>query len=156
MSDFQIVIFSCIFRENTVKIIGFVNNQEECKDSCANDIDCVYYKYFSAEDAKKSKFCYHLKKCASRAIQRSECPLHKSNYIDHFLFVETITDCRQKCQDNAECKYWYWYRIDYSPAPLYCYLYRSCEGSTDEQVRQYYQLFRHLIIRSFRNSDIKI
>ena len=53
------------------------------------------------------------------------------------IYLETQTDCRQKCQDHTECRFWYWYPIDYSPAPLYCYLYRSCEGGADEQVDFY-------------------
>jgi len=120
-------------KENTVEVQGFVRNAEECKMSCSMDVDCGYYKYFPNNDEKQPLFCYHLKKCAPRVIRRAECPLERNNYIDHFLFMETQTDCRQKCQDHTECRFWYWYPIDYSPAPLYCYLYRSCEGGADEQ-----------------------
>ena len=38
-----------------------------------------------------------------------------------------------RCEDHGECRYYYWYPIDYSPAPLYCYLYRSCLGGADEE-----------------------
>jgi len=120
-------------KENVVNVEAFVRNAEECKKSCSDNIDCGYFKYFEAGDDKKPLFCYHLKKCAPRVIRRAECPLERNNYIDHFLFVPTQTDCRQKCQDHTECRFWYWYPIDYSPAPLYCYLYRSCEGGADEQ-----------------------
>ena len=37
-----------------------------------------------------------------------------------------------RCEDHGECRYYYWYPIDYSPAPLYCYLYRSCLGGAEE------------------------
>jgi hypothetical protein len=40
--------------------------------------------------------------------------------------------CFRRCQENSECRYYYWYPIDYSPAPLYCYIYRSCTGGSDE------------------------
>ena len=127
---------------------AFVRNADECKKSCSNNVDCGYFKYFEAGDAKQPLFCYHLKKCAPRVIRRAECPLERNNYIDHFLFVPTQTDCRQKCQDHTECRFWYWYPIDYSPAPLYCYLYRSCEGGADEQV------WNHFSSRSF--SDLNV
>ncbi len=29
-----------------------------------------------------------------------------------------------RCEDNAECRFYHWYPIDYSPAPLYCYIFR--------------------------------
>lgn len=37
-----------------------------------------------------------------------------------------------RCEDTPGCRFYYWYPIDYSPAPLYCYLFRSCEGGADE------------------------
>jgi hypothetical protein len=135
-------------RANAVNVEAFVRNADECKKSCSNNVDCGYFKYFEAGDAKQPLFCYHLKKCAPRVIRRAECPLERNNYIDHFLFVPTQTDCRQKCQDHTECRFWYWYPIDYSPAPLYCYLYRSCEGGADEQV------WNHFSSRSF--SDLNV
>ena len=38
-----------------------------------------------------------------------------------------------RCRDVGDCRFFYWYPIDYSPAPLYCYLYRSCLGGADEE-----------------------
>ena len=29
-------------------------------------------------------------------------------------------------------RYWYWHPIDYSAAPLYCYLYRQCADKDGE------------------------
>ena len=29
-------------------------------------------------------------------------------------------------------RYYYWYPIDFSPAPLYCYLFRQCAPGDDE------------------------
>ena len=40
--------------------------------------------------------CYHVKKCAPREIVRTECPLEKNNYIDHYLFTQTNEECKQK------------------------------------------------------------
>ena len=37
-----------------------------------------------------------------------------------------------RCEDTPGCRYFYWYPIDYSPAPNYCYLFRSCEGGAAE------------------------
>ena len=87
------------------------------------------------------------------------------------LFVQSDRDCRQFCEDTADCRFYYWspfsfnplsiffaknfcrksakeinyfalnwgfcrypiiiiiffrYPIDYSPSPLYCYLFRRC------------------------------
>ena len=111
-----------------------MRNAEECQSRCSDNAECGYYKYFESSDVNQPLFCYHLRKCAPRVIRRAECPLEKNNYIDHFLFVDTQTECKQKCQEHTECRFWYWYPIDYSPAPMYCYLYRSCEGGADEQV----------------------
>ena len=30
------------------------------------------------------------------------------------------------------CRYYYWYPISYSAAPLYCYLFRQCASKDDE------------------------
>ena len=135
------VIMQYYCRENTVNVQGFIRNSEECEINCSHNEECGYFKYFPADDDKQPLFCYHLKKCAPRVIRRTECPLERNNYIDHFLFVESQSDCRQKCQDHTECRFWYWYPIDYSPAPLYCYLYRSCEGGADEQVQSRFTLY---------------
>ena len=81
-----------INRENTVEIKGFVGSEEECKSHCADNFDCVYYHYVPAGDDKCPLFCYLLHKCTPRRIEEKNCPLTKENYIDHFLFVETVTD----------------------------------------------------------------
>ena len=72
--------------------------------------------------------------------------------IQNFLLsIATQTDCRQKCQDHTECRFWYWYPIDYSPAPLYCYLYRSCEGGADEQVSDRFTFYNMPIYANSAN-----
>jgi hypothetical protein len=40
------------------------------------------------------------------------------------LFVQSEADCSAICQETTDCRFFYWYTIDYSPAPLYCYLFR--------------------------------
>ena len=45
----------------------------------------------------------------------------------------TSSPPKKRCQDIGDCRYYYWYPIDYSPAPLFCYLYRSCLGGADEE-----------------------
>ena len=37
-----------------------------------------------------------------------------------------------RCEDTDHCRFYYWHPIDYSPAPNYCYLFRSCEGAANE------------------------
>ena len=68
--------------------------------------------------------CYHLSSCVARLIKRSECPLEKSNYIDHKMFVQSDQECLSLCQESVECRFYQWYPIDYSPKPMYCYLFR--------------------------------
>ncbi len=112
------------FRENTVNVRAFVEDSKDCERSCSRDDLCGYYKYFDSGDEKQPLMCYHLKSCSPRIIRSQECPLEKNNYIDHTLFTKSTEQCRQKCEDMGGCRFYYWYPIDYSPAPLYCYLFR--------------------------------
>ncbi|QQP48657.1 Uncharacterized protein FKW44_009034 [Caligus rogercresseyi] len=118
-----------INKENTARVEIFVKNEEACMKSCSEESSCGYYMYKS--DAKE-KFCYHLKSCVPRVVLNYECPILKNNYIDHYLFTASEAKCKEKCDENGECRYYFWYPIDYSPSPLYCYLFRSCEGATQE------------------------
>ena len=36
-----------------------------------------------------------------------------------------------RCLDEQECRFYKWHPIDYSPAPLTCYMFRSCVGDKD-------------------------
>jgi len=119
-------------KENTVNVHAFVSSNVECEKSCSRDDLCGYYKYFNVGDEKQPLMCYHLKSCAPRIIRSMECPLEKNNYIDHTLFTKSSEDCRRQCEDMGGCRFYYWYPIHYSPAPNYCYLFRSCEGGADE------------------------
>ncbi|XP_040569991.1 uncharacterized protein [Lepeophtheirus salmonis] len=118
-----------INKENTVKVEVFIKDEEVCRTSCSESPMCGYYLY---NGEAKERFCYHLKSCVPRVVLHYECPLLKSNYIDHYLFTASEEKCRERCDENGECRYYYWYPIDYSPSPLYCYLFRSCEGATQE------------------------
>jgi N-acetylneuraminic acid mutarotase len=109
-----------------------VRDEKECEKSCSHDDLCGYYKYFDSTDEKQPLMCYHLKSCSPRIIRSQECPLEKNNYIDHTLFTKSTEACRRQCEDMGGCRFYYWYPIDYSPAPLYCYLFRSCEGGAAE------------------------
>eukprot|EP00095_Tigriopus_kingsejongensis_P005001 snap_masked-scaffold139_size317827-processed-gene-0.5 protein:Tk05001 transcript:snap_masked-scaffold139_size317827-processed-gene-0.5-mRNA-1 annotation:"kelch domain-containing protein" len=119
-------------RENTVKVSAFVRKEKDCETSCASNELCGYYKHYSESDEKQPLMCYHLRSCSPRVIKNQACPLEKNNYIDHMLFTKTTAQCRTRCEDTPGCRFYYWYPIDYSPAPLYCYLFRSCEGGAAE------------------------
>ena len=56
-----------------------------------------------------------------------------SETLRYLLFCSYFS--RQKCQDHAECRYWKWFPIDYSPAPEYCYLFSGCVGA-DVEIEQ--------------------
>ena len=71
--------------------------------------------------------CYHLRSCVPKLVKKSECPLEKNNYIDHRLFTPSDESCRDICEKTPDCRFYFWYPIDYSPSPLYCYLFRRLE-----------------------------
>ena len=81
-------------------------------------------KYYNATDEKRQQMCYHLRSCVPKLVKKSECPLEKNNYIDHRLFTQSDGECRTICEDTPDCRFYFWYPIDYSPSPLYCYLFR--------------------------------
>ena len=45
-------------------------------------------------------------------------------YFVFRLFVQSDRECRAICEETPDCRFYYWYPIDYSPSPLYCYLFR--------------------------------
>jgi hypothetical protein len=42
------------------------------------------------------------------------------------LLFQNLEECKEFCQDTAECRYYWWYPIERSEYPLYCYLFRQC------------------------------
>ena len=84
----------------------------------------MLFQYIPDTDERQPMFCYHLRSCVPKLVKRSECPLEKNNYIDHKLFVQSDRQCLAICQETPDCRFYYWYPIDYSPKPLYCYLFR--------------------------------
>lgn len=79
-----------------MNVAAFISGDDECMESCSSDDQCGYYKYFEKTDEKQPMMCYHLKKCTPRVIRRTECPLERNNYIDHFLFTQSSEECEQK------------------------------------------------------------
>ena len=82
-------------RENTVAVEAFVRSSSSCRDTCASNGNCGYYKYFDSGDQRQPLMCYHLKSCSRRVIRDRECPLEPNNYIDHTLFVKDSQECRE-------------------------------------------------------------
>jgi len=121
-----------IEKENTIGVMAFMEKEEDCIISCSKNHMCSFYKYHSAEDEKQPMMCYHLRSCVPKLVKRSECPLEKNNYIDHRLFIQSDRQCRAICEETPDCRFYYWYPIDYSPSPLYCYLFRSCINGGEE------------------------
>jgi len=121
-----------IGKENTIGVMAFMEKEEDCIISCSKNDMCSFYKYHNSEDDKQPMMCYHLRSCVPKLVKRSECPLEKNNYIDHRLFVQSDRQCRSICEETPDCRFYYWYPIDYSPSPLYCYLFRSCINGGEE------------------------
>ena len=93
---------------------------------------CGYYKYFSEEDGTRGQFCYLLKSCAKRMVDNMNCPLGKNNFLEVKFFVPTVETCGNHCRDTPGCRYYWWYPIENSENPLYCYLFQQCATSDNE------------------------
>ena len=93
---------------------------------------CGYYKYFNNEDETRSQFCYLLKSCAKRMIDNMDCALGKNNFLAVKYFVPTVETCADHCKDTEGCRYYWWYPIENSDNPLYCYLFQTCATSDSE------------------------
>ncbi|CAB4067408.1 unnamed protein product [Lepeophtheirus salmonis] len=111
-------------RENTIDVRPFVPTESQCQIRCQQERDCGYYKYFTDESSlesldesndvlltlkedTKSEFCYLLRSCAKRMVEKTKCVLGKNNFLDVKFFKE-------------------------SEHPMYCYLFRQCAASDAE------------------------
>ena len=83
-------------------------------------------------DADTPEFCYLLSSCSKRIIDNHLCTVGQNNLLDVKLFTPSLAACRDHCERTTECRYYYWYPISYSSAPLYCYLFRQCAIKDDE------------------------
>ena len=149
--------FDCMLnKENTLEVHPFVDTESECEIHCQEvsyfqlrnfaiypkilnvlpfeiqNRKCGYYKYFSEEDETRGQFCYLLKSCAKRMVDNMNCPLGKNNFLEVKFFVPTVEMCGNHCRDTAGCRYYWWYPIENSENPLYCYLFQQCATSDNE------------------------
>ena len=92
---------------------------------------CGYYKYIVKED-KEKQFCYLLRSCAKRMIDNINCPLGQNNFLEVRFFVPNLESCAEYCRDTQGCRYYWWYPIENSASPLYCYLFQQCAASDKE------------------------
>jgi len=83
-------------------------------------------------DADTPEFCYLLSSCSKRIIENLLCTVGQNNLLDVKLFTPSLAACRDHCEASDGCRYYYWYPISYSSAPLYCYLFRQCASQDDE------------------------
>ena len=60
------------------------------------------------------------------------CPLGKNNFLEVKFFVPTVEMCGNHCRDTPGCRYYWWYPIENSENPLYCYLFQQCATSDNE------------------------
>ena len=58
----------------------------------------------------------------------------QNNLLDVKLFTPSLAACRDHCERTTECRYYYWYPISYSSAPLYCYLFRQCAIKVEREM----------------------
>ena len=45
---------------------------------------------------------------------------------------QNLEECKEFCQDTPDCRYYWWYPIERSEYPLYCYLFRQCAAQDEE------------------------
>ena len=105
--------------------------------------------YIITAEADTPEFCYLLTSCSKRITQNLLCTVGENNlldvrylcettlplltnWMDCRLFSPTLAACRTACEETEGCRYYYHYPISYSPAPLYCYLFRQCASKDDE------------------------
>ncbi|XP_040571187.1 uncharacterized protein [Lepeophtheirus salmonis] len=136
-------------RENTIDVRPFVPTESQCQIRCQQERDCGYYKYFTDESSlesldesndvlltlkedTKSEFCYLLRSCAKRMVEKTKCVLGKNNFLDVKFFVQSSEKCGKHCLETEGCRYYWWYSIEESEHPMYCYLFRQCAASDAE------------------------
>lgn len=112
-----------IFPQRSIKLFSlFVQHRQ-----------CGYYKYLSSSaDSIRGQFCYLLKGCSKRMIDHIDCPLGKNNFLEVKFFVPNLEACAENCRNTEGCRYYWWYPIENSESPLYCYLYQQCAASDKE------------------------
>eukprot|EP00095_Tigriopus_kingsejongensis_P003413 maker-scaffold1126_size61158-snap-gene-0.10 protein:Tk03413 transcript:maker-scaffold1126_size61158-snap-gene-0.10-mRNA-1 annotation:"microneme protein " len=134
-------------KENTVEVKPFIKSHEKCKQLCQEERRCAYFKYFAKRapreldpeptslnviGATQEEFCFILRSCSKRMVDNIQCTLGKNNFLDVKFFVASTEECQQHCQQTDGCRYYWWYPLDYSEAPAYCYLYRQCAPKDEE------------------------
>ena len=101
----------------------------------------------SAPSPPAPSLCYLLSSCSQRIVTNRQCTLGRNNFLDVKFFTPSLSACRSYCQSVAGCRYlvlltqpaapfmpryYYHHPVHYSPAPLYCYLFRQCAGDDQE------------------------
>ena len=65
-------------------------------------------------------------------IDNINCPLGKNNFLEVKFFVPALEVCADHCREVEGCRYYWWYPIENSETPLYCFLYQQCAASDKE------------------------
>ena len=64
------------------------------------------------------------------------------------LFTQSDEECFNTCENTPDCRFYFWYPIDYSPSPLYCYLFRRSA--------QIFPKLGHIVRPSENNPNVPI
>ena len=65
-------------------------------------------------------------------VDNVECTLGKNNFLGVKYFIESNEVCKEICQGTYGCRYYYWYPMEHSEAPRFCYLFRQCAAQDRE------------------------
>ncbi len=66
------------------------------------------------------------------------------------MFVEREEDCLYYCQMTEGCRYWWWYPIERSESPQYCYLFQQCAAKDTEPEVLWQKLLLITLAHMFR------
>ncbi|TRY74923.1 hypothetical protein TCAL_07513 [Tigriopus californicus] len=139
-------------KENTVEVKPFIKSHGECKQLCQGDRRCAYFKYqprakprtgdpdlppainplLNQIGTNQEEFCFILRSCSKRMVDNVQCALGKNNFLDVKFFVESTDECKIHCQATNGCRYYWWYPLDYSESPAYCYMFQQCAPKDKE------------------------
>jgi len=107
-----------------IGIMPHIPSKEHCHTLCMDTVDCSVYTYLSGTESPD--VCSLYSSCSDDQVTNTPCPITLENILAVKLFTQNREQCRDMCRGRRGCRYYYWYPISYSPAPLYCYLYSHC------------------------------
>jgi hypothetical protein len=124
-----------------------IGGEDQGEGGLAHSQEQIYFPSPGDNALSAPSLCYLLSSCSQRIVTHRQCTLGRNNFLDLKFFTPSLSACRSYCLSVAGCRYlvlltqpatlsmpryYYHHPVHYSPAPLYCYLYRQCAGDDQE------------------------